>query len=227
MGVVQSPELQTATGRRMSYDEYLQWAGSDVRAEWKDGEVIVFMPVQKSHQRVVQFLHVLLEHFVTALRLGAVGVAPIEVRLSPQGPSREPDLFFVRNDSLPRWTDSRLEGGPDLAIEVISDDSVGRDRGDKFYEYQEAGVGEYWIIDPRPGKERADFYALGADGRYQPVLADADGLFRSRVLAGFALPLEWLWQDPPPNALQAVAAISRDHPELSAALGALLGERPA
>ncbi|CAA9228289.1 MAG: N-acetylmuramoyl-L-alanine amidase [uncultured Chloroflexia bacterium] len=211
----------------MSYDEYLEWAGSDVRAEWKDGEVIVFMPVKKYHQRVVQFLHVVLEHFVTALRLGAVGVAPIEVRLSPQGPSREPDLFFVGNDSLPRWTDTRLEGGPDLAVEVISDDSVGRDRGDKFYEYQEAGVSEYWIIDPRPGKERADFYALDADGRYQPVLADADGVFHSRVLAGFALPLAWLWQDPPPSALQAIVAISRGHPELSAALGSLLGERPA
>ena len=163
------PSLQQRpTTLRMTYDEYLAWADEHMHVEWKDGEAIIVMPPKKHHQRVVQFLSTLLGLFVGMLGTGRVGIAPFEVRLGPDGPSREPDLFFVATAGLGRWTDDRLEGGPDLAIEVISNDSVGRDRGDKFYEYQEAGVREYWIIDPRPGKERADFYILDAANRFQP-----------------------------------------------------------
>ncbi len=45
-------------------------------------------------------------------------------------------------------------GMADLVIEVVSDDSVARDRADKFYEYQTAGIQEYWIIDPHPIRKR-------------------------------------------------------------------------
>jgi Uma2 family endonuclease len=41
---------------RMSYEEYLAWAGEDVHAERVNGEVIVQMPPKRPHQRVVAFL---------------------------------------------------------------------------------------------------------------------------------------------------------------------------
>jgi len=34
-----------------------------------------------------------------------------------------------------------------MVVEIVSPDSQSRDRGDKFYEYEEAGVLEYWILD--------------------------------------------------------------------------------
>ena len=43
-------------------------------------------------------------------------------------------------------------------------------RLNKLKEYQEAGITEYWIIDPRPGKLRADFYRLNEAGQYELVL---------------------------------------------------------
>jgi hypothetical protein len=39
------------------------------------------------------------------------------------------------------------------------------------------------------------------DGRYRLVLADADGIVRSRVLEGLWLKSEWLWQEPLPPLL--------------------------
>jgi Uma2 family endonuclease len=207
---------------RMSYEEYLSLP-DDVRAEWKDGEVNIFMPPKKHHQRVVKFLYALLDLFVQALQLGEVGIAPFEVKLGPEGPSREPDLFFVATTSLDRWTDDRLEGAPDLAVEVISRDSVGRDRGDKRDEYEEAGVREYWLIDPRPGKERAEFYVLDAAGRFQLIQPDEHDIFHSHVLPGFALHLAWLWQDPAPSALQILAELARRNPALAAALRRSIG----
>jgi len=58
---------------------------------------------------------------------------------------------------------------------------MARDRGDKFYEYQEGSVREYWMFDPRPGKERVDFYVLDEHGRYQPVPVPADGVYLNRL----------------------------------------------
>ena len=103
---------------------------------------------------------------------------------------------------------TRLVGPADLVIEIVSDSSAARDRVDKFYEYERAGVREYWIFDPRTDKERVDFYRLTAQGKYQAVLPDADGRYHAAVLPGFWLHPDWLWQDPPPNAMVTLAAIA-------------------
>ncbi|MBI5347810.1 MAG: Uma2 family endonuclease, partial [Chloroflexi bacterium] len=97
----------------------------------------------------------------------------------------------------------------DLIIEVISDDSVGRDRAAKFEENEEAGVREYWIIDPRPKRRRADFYQLGADGKYKPVPIENDGVYRSLVLKNFWLNVNWMWQDPLPKVMQVLSEIEK------------------
>ncbi len=184
----------------MSYEEFLAWTDAP-HAEWVNGDVIAFMPPNTIHQRIAGFLFNLLSIYAHFFNLGEVIAAPFEMRVFPGRSSREPDLVFVAREHLARLTSERLEGPADLAIELISDSSVARDRDDKFYEYQEAGVGEYWIIDPRPGKERADFYQLTAEGKYQAALPDADGRYHSIVVRGFWLNPDWMWQDPLPNPL--------------------------
>jgi Uma2 family endonuclease len=191
----------------MSYEEYLVWAGEDVHAEWVNGEVIVQMPPKRPHQRVVAFLVQLMGLFIRLSQLGELLPAPFEMRATPDGPAREPDLLFVAREHLDRLTDERLSGPADLVVEVISDDSVARDRADKFYEYQEAGVSEYWILDSRPGRERVDFYVLDDRGRYRPVPPDADGRYHATLLPGFWLQVDWVLAAEPPDALAALAQV--------------------
>lgn len=191
---------------KMSYEEYLNWDHEGGLTEWVDGEVIVHMSPTDEHQRAVQFLFLLLDLFVGLLRLGMVRIAPFAMRALPGGPGREPDVFFLASANMGRLSNQQLTGPADLVIEVISPDSVGRDRGDKFYEYQEAGVREYWIIDPRPRHQRADFYVLDEQGRYQPVPLPLSGVYRSSVLEGFWLNVNWLWRDEP-KPLAALAEI--------------------
>jgi Uma2 family endonuclease len=167
----------------------------------------VQMPPKQRHQQVVAFLVQLMGLFIQFFQLGRLLPAPFEMRATPDGPAREPDLLFVAHEHLDRLTQERMNGPADLVVEVVSDDSVARDRADKFYEYQAAGVREYWILDPRPGYERADFYVLDERGRYRPVPVDQDGRYSSTVLPGFWFQVDWVLSAEPPSVLNALAQI--------------------
>lgn len=177
----------------MTYEEFLKWADEDTRAEWVDGKVLFMSPVSAPHQRIGRFLLTLFTHFVEAHQLGEVFYAEFQMKMAS---GREPDLLFVANENLSRVKENRLEGPADLVVEIISPDDPDRDRVDKLREYQEGGVREYWLLDPT--QRQADFLLLGEDGQYHPISIGEDGLFRSVVLAGLWIKVDWLWQEPLP-----------------------------
>lgn len=54
---------------------------------------------------------------------------------------------------------------------------------------------------------RVEAYALNAQQRYECLEMQA-GKIASRVLSGFYLKLEWLWQDELPNPMEVLAELS-------------------
>lgn len=187
--------------RRMSYEEFLEWCDEDTWAEWVDGEVVVLSPASEQHQHIRAFLEAVLGIYAQEHGLGRVIGAPFLMRLPEEmRRAREPDLLFVAREHLARLKETYLDGPADLVVEIVSPESLSRDRGEKFYEYEQAGVPEYWLIDPR--REEAEFYQLDAQGKYRLVLPDAEGVYRSRVFGGFWLRVAWLWQ--PPRVLDAL-----------------------
>jgi Uma2 family endonuclease len=72
----------------MTYEEFLAWAGDDVRAEWVDGEVIVFMAVGRRHVYLISFLFGLLKAYVGLRRLGEVFGEPFPLSSGPGGERR-------------------------------------------------------------------------------------------------------------------------------------------
>lgn len=181
----------------VSFEEFLAWAPENVIVEWVDGEIIIMSPVSIDHARISAFLLKVMGLFVEERQLGEVIAAPFLMHLETRPSGREPDLLFVAQDHHEQLQRTYLDGPADLAVEVISPDSVVRDRGDKFIEYEASGVREYWIIDPM--RREALFYQRGADGLYQSVPLDAEGIYRSAVVSGFWLRAEWLWQRPLPK----------------------------
>ena len=146
----------------------------------------------------------LIAGFVKIFGLGKVLHAPFEMRLPVSGTSREPDVLFLATANYGRQSENRIVGPADLVIEVISTESINRDRGDKFYEYQDNGVREYWVIDPRPGTARADFWVLDENARYRPVLIESNGIYRSTVLPNFKLDVNKLLMDESLDHIQAL-----------------------
>lgn len=188
----------------MTYEEFLGWADEDTLAEWVDGRVVMYSPASFKHQQLAIWLHQLLGIYARLLRLGEVLVAPMQMKLRQSG--REPDIMFVATEHLDRIQAVYLDGPADLVIEIASSSTVGIDRGDKYYEYQEAGVREYWLVDPRLDWQQAEFYRLDDKGRYK-LIAPQDGVFRSAVLRDFWLRVDWLWQDPLPDPTAVLAEI--------------------
>jgi len=181
---------------RMSYEEFLAWADEGAHVEWVDGEVVFMSPVSTEHQLLAAFLAALLQFFVEANKLGLVLTAPFQMKLAVRPSGREPDVIFIARERRADLKKAYLDGPADLAIEVISPDSRARDRGDKYYEYEQAGVREYWLLDPI--RKQAEFYRLGSDGLYSVVAIGEDAIFCSVVLEGLWLKVDWLWQEPLP-----------------------------
>jgi Uma2 family endonuclease len=114
--------------------------------EFSDGKIEVLPMPSDKHQSIVFFLSALLGAFARKIG-GKVLFAPLRLRLWPDK-IREPDLLFLADAGDPRrqnayWT------GADLVVEVVSPDDPVRDLVTKRSEYAQAGIPEYWIVDPQ------------------------------------------------------------------------------
>jgi Uma2 family endonuclease len=129
-----------------SEEEYLALSSNRL-VEYSHGTIEVPpMPTEK-HQAIVAFLYEALLLFVRPQKLGKIVFAPFRVRLWP-GKYREPDIAFMLAAHAARRHDEYWEGA-DLVIEVVSDDDRRRDLVTKRREYAEAGIPEYWMVDPQ------------------------------------------------------------------------------
>lgn len=194
-----------AIPQRLSFEEFLDWAlKQERRVEWADGEVIYLSPVSNRHDEITTFLITLLNIYVKWKNLGRVFHEEFLVKLPGIGRSRLPDIFFVASENADRVRNTYLEGAPDLAVEVVSLDSIDRDRREKRGEYARAGVREYWIVDPL--ENEVIFYRLSEKGKYKVVEPDERGRFESAVIPGLWIDVEWLRSHPVPNEMTVLKA---------------------
>ena len=185
---------------RMTYEEFLAWADEDTRAEWVDGEVVMSSPASDQHQDIQRFLY---ERFCASYAEEHASGYHRSARRFRCG-YRIPGASRICSSLPARIVDRRkptyLDGPADVVVEILSPESATRDRGEKFYEYEAAGIPEYWLIDPL--REQAEFYQLGEDRLYRPALPDPEGRFTSKAIPDFVLRVAWLWK--PPTVLEAL-----------------------
>jgi Uma2 family endonuclease len=187
--------------KKITYEAFLEHYGEDSHAEWVDGIVISMSPASTLHQDLLGFINSILRNFVEEHELGKVLTAPFQMKLEVRPSGREPDLLFIRKENLGNLKETYLDGPADLVIEIISPESRGRDRGDKFYEYEQSGVAEYWLLDSE--RKQEEFYQL-KDGFYQLVLPK-NFIYHSSV-EGLWLDVRWLRQRPFPKLMAILKA---------------------
>jgi len=113
--------------------------------EFTDGTIEVLPMPTDRHQVISRFLLFALFAMVQPLG-GTVLYAPLRLQIR-EGRFREPDLLLVRDANDPR-RQNRFWLGADLVVEIVSPDDPERDLIVKRGEYAEAGIPEYWIVNP-------------------------------------------------------------------------------
>lgn len=173
-------------GLRMSADEFLALPEDPVRYELIDGVVQMSPSASYRHQQVHAEIFFQVCRFLDAHPLGSM-VADIDIRLRDDLVYR-PDLVFLTAAKAALCHD-RVTEVPDLIVEIISPDSRAFDSQTKLHDYEAAGVGEYWLIDPLQQSMR--FFVL-TDGTYRDAAPATPNRFASSVLRGFELDLDRL-----------------------------------
>lgn len=126
--------------------DYFALPDTDRLIELSEGEMIMPPHPTHTHQLIVGKLYRALHAYVVERELGTVQFAPLPVRLWP-GKIREPDVLFVSHEHADRIGE-QFYGPPDLVMEILAVGTWRTDRLEKMFEYSQAGVREYWIVDP-------------------------------------------------------------------------------
>jgi Uma2 family endonuclease len=179
--------------KKYTFEEYLAWPGEEKKVEWVDGEITVMAASSIRHELLLGFLQFVLKAYTLKHNSGLIFTSNVAMKLAADRRGRQPDLLFISHERARLLRENHLDGPADLVVEIVSPESVGRDRGEKFVEYEAAGIREYWYLDPQ--RQEVEFYRLDDAGRYRNAPID-DGVFRSQVINGFWLRVAWLWELP-------------------------------
>jgi Uma2 family endonuclease len=171
-----------------TYEDWLKLPDDGYRYEVIDRVLYMSPPPLIRQQRGLIRLVDFFMAFLKSRPVGEVLIAPVGVRFPNQSVPLQPDIVFVRTERLDIIQEHYIEGVPDLIIEILSPSNWLYDRREKMRVYQEAGVPEYWIADPRA--QTIEIYVL-EQGVYQLAGQYGRGeLAVSRLLPGFAVPVE-------------------------------------
>jgi Uma2 family endonuclease len=188
--------MSTASRNKpFTFDDFCTLVREDQKADLIDGVIYMASPESIEGNLLFVWLLRLMGDFVEMEELGAMFGTRVAFRINEtNGP--EPDIAFLRKARLHLARRGFIDGPPDLAIEIVSPEGVSRDYERKFRLYETAGVTEYWIIDEI--EEKVTLFRLDRKGKYREV-RPKKGELHSRVLPGFWLRPEWLWQSPRPR----------------------------
>jgi Uma2 family endonuclease len=163
----------------MSWQQYLELPEKP-RAEWVDGVALIMNAPP------------LWAHSDSTLRLGALLLAALprhhvgtEAALKlPRNRVRLPDLMVIEKVPADGW----VVEPPLMVAEVLSRSTRSEDLVRKSVEYREAGVGQYWLVDPE--LRTLEVMANGEDAWETVLRLDDDHPEGSVVLAGTTIPLD-------------------------------------
>ncbi len=187
----------------ITFDEFCDLVREDQKADLINGVIYMASPENTDANDLVLWLLWLISGVVDEFDLGRVFFERVAFPLTDTD-APEPDIAVVRKKNLHRVKRGRIDGPADAAFEIVSPESVERDYVDKRALYEKHRVREYWIIDEELRKVTVFRFYL--KGKYREIKARG-GKLHSKVLPGFWLRPEWLWQNPRPKKMAILREI--------------------
>lgn len=156
------------------------------------GGKLVMTPAPSTyHQEISKRLgYLLYEYAELKQKLGKVLHAPVDVYFEDEE-TYQPDIIFISNDRVGIIKKEKIEGAPDLIIEILSASTAYYDLVHKKDIYAKHGVKEYWIVDPMEKwvesykNENGKFILIGR--------VQKDESIGSTILTGFKVALDTIF----------------------------------
>lgn len=175
---------------KFTYEHYALFPADGKRHEIVDGDHYMNPAPNLHHQTISRRIEFQLYTQIEQKNLGWVFDAPCDVQLTDFD-IVQPDLVVVLKDRQAILTDQKIDGAPDLIIEILSPGNASYDRTLKLQLYQRTGVTEYWIVDP--SEESIEQYVLEEQ---QYVRRETGAEIAVHVLNDVVVRSEGLWDFP-------------------------------
>jgi len=174
----------------LSEEEYFALP-TNRHVEFSQGRLNWLPPVTMTHQSFVGHLCILLNKFVERNKLGVVLIGAFPIRLW-SGEYRSPDIIFLLSEHRHRRHENYWETC-DLVIEIVSSSNRNHDLETKRIEYAQAGIPEYWLVDP----EERTISVLTLQGEKYAVhgVFGENQMATSVLLPGFEVNVSKVWAD--------------------------------
>ncbi|MFD2760195.1 Uma2 family endonuclease [Lentibacillus juripiscarius] len=138
--------------RIYTYSDYMSWP-DDVRAEIIEGIPYMQVAPSRIHQEILSEVHRQIANYLIGTGC-SVYPAPFHVVLDAEKEGKqdgqnvfEPDITVVCDQS--KLDENGCQGSPNMTVEITSPSTARKDKIEKFNKYEQAGVREYWIIEPQ------------------------------------------------------------------------------
>jgi Uma2 family endonuclease len=178
-----------ATKTLFTIEEFDALPEDGCQHELNQGELVTMTLPMPRHNRVIRRIQLLIEWYLAKHPVGELFFPDTPFVLSRPGEPatlRGPDLAFLSMERAAGIDpDRKIEGAPDLAIEVVSPSDRGTDLLEKTTQYLKAGGTAVWIVYPEEREVRV-FEASGAIR----ILRNSDILEAPNLLPGFSTPVD-------------------------------------
>ncbi|BBB91713.1 MAG TPA: Uma2 family endonuclease [Methylomusa anaerophila] len=177
---------EAGTKGRYTYEDYARLpAGAPYQLI--GGELVMAPSPGKRHQKILLKLAIAFERFIENNNSGELFIAPRDVYLAAKE-TYQPDILFIAGERVEISAEDKVNGAPDLVVEILSPSTAYYDLRKKYKVYEKYGVKEYWIVDPE--ENSVEVYQL-SDGKFVPAArAEGTGVVDSVLLPGFRVKIE-------------------------------------
>lgn len=178
-----------------TYQDYLALPDDGRRYEIIEGSLYVTNAPNIDHQFTVFEIARQMGNHVIEKGVGRVITTPFEVHLSQETRPVQPDVLFIKSERWPGAGAAYFAGAPDLVVEVLSPSTSRTDQVVKFTAYEQAGVAEYWIANPKT--QSVQVFTLS--GREYALVDQFVGedVIASQILPDLAMQAASLFQETP------------------------------
>jgi Uma2 family endonuclease len=187
--------MSTVRTTKLTYEAFMTLPEIKQRLEIVDGVMLMAPAPTWYHQWIILRLAILLEQFVTDMKLGVVLLAPADLIIQREPLRvRQPDIFFVNAERTGIRTAADLvdlnhppEVSPDLVVEVLSPSNSRQEIQEKIEDYRRIGVLECWLVHPET--QTIEILKLSDSDITTAAMYGVDDTLHSEVLQGFQLSL--------------------------------------